>query len=159
MLSPRHGGSIILGPMQEQRSDEPSGANAAAASPASMRIDRWLFAVRLFKSRSLAATAVSGGRVHVNGERVKPARGVRAGEHISLVRGALEFECEVLGMPVRRRGPAKEAAGFYRETEASVKRRVDFGERMRLAAALAPRPDSRPDKHERRLLRRVRGRD
>jgi ribosome-associated heat shock protein Hsp15 len=144
--------------MQEQRSGESAGANAAAGAAASMRIDRWLFAVRLFKSRSLAATAVSGGRVHVNGERVKPSRSVRAGERVGLMRGAVEFDCEVLGLPVRR-GPAKEAAGFYRESEASVRRRAEFAERMRLATALAPRPESRPDKHERRLLRRVRGRD
>ena len=123
-----------------------------------MRIDRWLFFVRLFKSRSLAAEAVGGGRVHVNGERVKPSRVLRVGDGIAFNRGAVPFECEVTALPLRR-GPAPEAAACYRESEASVARRAQFAERMRLATAFAPRPHSRPDKHERRELRRIRGRD
>lgn len=123
-----------------------------------MRVDRWLFFVRLFKSRSLAGEAVGGGRVHVNGERVKPARVVRVGDRIAFNRGAVDFDCEVTGLPLRR-GPAPEAAACYRESEASTARRAQFAERMRLSAAFAPRPDSRPDKHERRELRRIRGRD
>ena len=122
-----------------------------------MRIDRWLFFVRLFKSRSLAGEAVAGGKVHVNGERVKPARVVRIGDQIAFNRGAVPFDCEVLGLPARR-GPAPEAAACYRESEASLARRTRFAEQMRLSA-FAPRPDSRPDKHERRELRRIRGRD
>jgi ribosome-associated heat shock protein Hsp15 len=123
-----------------------------------MRIDRWLFFVRLFKSRSLASEAVTGGRVHLNGERVKPSRVVRTGDQIIFTRGAVPFECEVTGLPARR-GPAPEAAACYRESEASVARRAQFAERMRVSAAFAPRPDTRPDKHERRELRRIRGRD
>jgi ribosome-associated heat shock protein Hsp15 len=123
-----------------------------------MRIDRWLFLVRLFKSRSLAGEAVGGGRVHLNGERVKPSRVVRVGDQVIFNRGAVPFDCEVTALP-RRRGPAPEAAACYRESEASVARRAQFAERMRLATAFAPRPDSRPDKHERRELRRIRGRD
>ncbi|HEX3927775.1 MAG TPA: RNA-binding S4 domain-containing protein [Gemmatimonadales bacterium] len=123
-----------------------------------MRVDRWLFFTRLFKSRSLASDAVAGGRVHVNGERVKPARVVRVGDQIAFNRGAVPFDCEVIALPARR-GPAPEAAACYRESEASVARRAQFAERMRTATAFAPRPDSRPDKHERRELRRIRGRD
>jgi ribosome-associated heat shock protein Hsp15 len=122
------------------------------------RIDRWLFGVRLFKSRSLAAEAVSGGRVHVNGARVKRAHAVRPGDQVRFVRGAVEFECTVQAIPARR-GRACEAARCYVESEASRRRREAFAERMRLAAALAPRPDERPDKHQRRTLRRLRGRD
>ena len=123
-----------------------------------MRVDRWLFFVRLFKSRSLASDAVSGGKVHMNGERVKPSHVVRIGDQVAFNRGAVPFDCEVLGLPLRR-GPAPEAAACYRESEASVGRRAQFAERMRTATAFAPRPDSRPDKHERRELRRIRGRD
>jgi len=130
----------------------------APPSGGALRIDRWLFAARLYKSRSLAAQAVSGGRVHVNGERVKPARAVRAGDRVSLTRGALAFECEVTALPARR-GSASEAARCYRELPESVARRFEFAARMRLAAALSPRPQGRPDKHERRVLRRARGRD
>lgn len=124
----------------------------------SLRIDRWLFAVRLYKSRSLAAAAVSGGKVHVNGERVKPAHAVRPGDRISLVRGAVDFECEVTALPGRR-GPHREAVMCYRESPESIARGAAFAERMRLSGAFAPRPQGRPNKHERHLLRRMRGRD
>ena len=132
-------------------------SDESAAGPGAARLDRWLFAVRLFKSRSLAAQAVAGGRVHLNGERVKAAHEVRCGDRLSLVRGALEFECTVRAIPARR-GPAPAAARCYEETAASTSRRADFAQRMRLAAALTPRPLERPDKRARRQLRRLRGR-
>ena len=121
------------------------------------RIDRWLFAVRLYKSRSLAAQAVAGGRVHLNGARVKPGHEVRAGDRLTLTRGALEFECTVSAIPTRR-GPANAAARCYEEAPESAARRAAFAERMRIAAALTPRPAERPDKRGRRQLRRLRGR-
>ena len=125
--------------------------------PGSARIDRWLFAVRLFKSRSLAAEAVSGGKVHVNGSRVRPSHGVRPGDLVSFSRGAVDFECHVAAIP-ERRGPAREAVVCYTETDPSRARREQHAQNMRLAAALAPRPEERPDKHQRRELRRLRGR-
>jgi len=123
-----------------------------------MRLDRWLFAVRLYRSRTLASAAVSGGKVHVNGERVKPARAVRAGDRVSLTRGAFEFECAVLALPARR-GPAREAALCYRESEASSVRRAERAAALRAGGLSRPHPLGRPDKHERRDLRRLRGRD
>jgi len=134
------------------------GESSAENGPGPARIDRWLFAVRLFKSRSSAADAVGGGKVHINGDRVKPSRGVRPGDVVSFVRGAIEFECSVSAIPVRR-GPAREAIQCYEETPASRARHTEFTARMRTAAALTPRPDGRPDKHQRQLLRRLRGRD
>jgi ribosome-associated heat shock protein Hsp15 len=124
----------------------------------SLRIDRWLFATRLFKSRSLAAQAVSGGKVHVNGARVKAAHALRAGDRVSFVRGATTFDCTVRSIPTRR-GPAREAQQCYEETADSRAQRELFAERMRTAAVLSPRPVGRPEKHERRELRRIRGRD
>jgi ribosome-associated heat shock protein Hsp15 len=121
------------------------------------RIDRWLFGVRLFKSRSLAADAVGGGKVHVNGARVRAAHIVRPGDLVSFNRGAIDFECEVVAIP-ERRGPAREAVSCYRETDASRQQREQHAQRMRLAAAMTPRPDERPDKHQRKELRRLRGR-
>ena len=123
-----------------------------------MRIDRWLFAVRLFKTRSAAADAVGGGKVHLNGERVKPSHGVKAGDIVTFTRSAVVFECVVASIPLRR-GPASEASECYVETSASKARRADFAARMKVAAGLTPRPDGRPDKHDRRLLRRLRGRN
>jgi ribosome-associated heat shock protein Hsp15 len=131
-------------------SDSQSGAGAA-------RIDRWLFGVRLFKSRSLAATAVNGGKVHVNGARVRPAHSIHPGDLVSFNRGAVDFECEVAAIP-KRRGPASQAVACYTETQASRARCEQHIQRMRLAAAMTPRPEERPDKHDRRELRRLRGR-
>ena len=132
-------------------------SDESAAGPGAARIDRWLFAVRLYKSRSLAAQAVAGGRVHLNGGRVKAAHEVRTGDRLTLMRGALEFECTVSAIPARR-GPAQAAARCYEETPASAARRAEFAGRMRLAAVLTPRPAERPDKRGRRQLRRLRGR-
>jgi ribosome-associated heat shock protein Hsp15 len=124
----------------------------------SLRIDRWLWCTRLFKSRSLAAEAVAGGKVHVNGRRVKPALGVRVGDRVAITRAGYEFECEVLKLPDRR-GSAPIAQACYAETDAARAAREKYGEQARLAAAFAPRSLERPDKHGRRELRRLRGRD
>jgi len=126
--------------------------------PGAMRIDRWLFGVRLCKSHSAAADAVGGGRVHLNGERVKPSQGVKPGDTVTFTRSAVVFECVIAAVPLRR-GPASDAARCYDETPASKARRQDFAARMKVAAGLTPRPDDRPDKRDRRLLRRLRGRN
>ena len=91
-------------------------------------------------------------------ERVKPSRGVKPGDTVTFTRSAVVFECVVAAVPLRR-GPASEAARCYEETPASKARREDFATRMKVAAGLSPRPDDRPDKHERRLLRQLRGRN
>ncbi|MGH8202915.1 MAG: RNA-binding S4 domain-containing protein [Steroidobacteraceae bacterium] len=132
-------------------------ADAGESSPGSARVDRWLFGVRLFKSRSLAAEAVGGGKVHINGARVRPSHCVRPGDQVTFARGPIDFECRVVAIPARR-GPAKEAVACYTETDASRARREQHTQRMRLANAMAPRPAERPDKHQRRELRRLRGR-
>jgi ribosome-associated heat shock protein Hsp15 len=113
--------------------------------------------VRLFKSRSLAAEAVGGGKVHINGARVRPSHSVQPGDVVTFARGVIDFECIVAAIP-ERRGPAKEAVACYTETDASRARREQHAQRMRYAAAMTPRPDERPDKHQRRELRRLRGR-
>jgi ribosome-associated heat shock protein Hsp15 len=126
--------------------------------PGATRIDRWLFAVRLFKTRFAAADAVGGGKVHLNSERVKPSHGIKPGDTVTFTRGAVVFECVVAAVPPRR-GPTSEAARSYDETPASKARREEFAARMKVAAGLTPRPDGRPDKHQRRLLRQLRGRN
>ena len=123
-----------------------------------LRIDRWLWCTRLFKSRTLAAEAVAGGKVHVNGRRVKPALAVRVGDKIAITRPGFEFECEVLRLPDRR-GAAPIAQSCYAETDAARAAREKYVEASRLASAFAPRSLERPDKHGRRELRRLRGRD
>jgi ribosome-associated heat shock protein Hsp15 len=133
-------------------------AEGAAGGGDSLRIDRWLWCVRLFKSRSLAAEAVTGGKVHVNGQRVKPARTVRVGDKLTISRPGFQFECEVLKLP-QRRGAAPIAQACYAETAAARAAREKFGEQSRIAAAFVQPSRERPDKHGRRELRRLRGRD
>jgi ribosome-associated heat shock protein Hsp15 len=128
-----------------------------ATPPGASRVDRWLFAVRLVGSRTLASEAVSGGRVHVNGARVRPAHALRPGDRVSLTRGALAFECTVRAIPGRR-APATAARLCYEETPASQALREAFAARMKVAGGRAPRPEGRPDKHARRSLQRLKGR-
>jgi ribosome-associated heat shock protein Hsp15 len=126
--------------------------------PGATRIDRWLFAVRLFKTRSAATAGVNGGRVHLNGERVKPSHAIKPGDTVTFKRGAVVFDCVVVAVPPRR-GSASEAARTYNETPASKTRREEFDARMKISAGRTPRPDDRPDKRDRRLLRQLRGRN
>jgi len=121
--------------------------------PAEVRLDKWLWATRFFKTRSLATAAVSGGKVHVNGARVKPAHEVRVGDRLTITRGTDHYEVSVLGVSDRR-GPASEAQRLYEETQASRARR-EHEAAMRKAAALAtPTTRGRPDKRTRRLIHR-----
>jgi ribosome-associated heat shock protein Hsp15 len=119
------------------------------------RIDRWLWFARFYKSRALASRAVAGGKVHVNGERVKASRAILPGDRLSITRGAQALEVLVRALP-ERRGPASEASACYEETPASVARREQLREQHALAAAFAPRPEARPHKRERRLLLKLR---
>lgn len=121
-----------------------------------MRLDKWLWAARFFKTRADAAGAVSGGRVHVNGQRAKPGKEIRVGSRLQIQRDGLDWDVEVCELP-RQRRPAAEAAAFYRESEDSVARRErQIAERRALDMAVTRPPPGRPDKHGRRLLRRIR---
>ncbi|WP_232362456.1 RNA-binding S4 domain-containing protein [Desulfogranum mediterraneum] len=117
-----------------------------------VRLDKWLWAARFFKTRSLAAKAVSGGHVHVNGQRVKPARLIQIGDSLEIRKGELSFSVEVLGLHDRR-GPASQARLLYEESAASMARREELRAERRLITAAAARPDRRPDKRERRKIR------
>lgn len=122
---------------------------------AGLRLDKWLWHARFFRTRSLATEAVAGGRVHLNGQRVKPSRPVAVGDRLDLSLGADALSVDVLQLP-ERRGPARVAAACYRETEASVQRRERAAELRRLARLATPQTDGRPDKHTRRDLMKIR---
>jgi ribosome-associated heat shock protein Hsp15 len=119
------------------------------------RLDKWLWCTRFFKTRSQATQAVTGGKVHVNGERAKAAHNLRTGDRLSLNIQGATADIDVLSFPVRR-GPASEAQAHYAETPESVERRVRLREQHRLADMSRPRPDTRPDKRERRSLEKLR---
>ncbi|MDH3399417.1 MAG: S4 domain-containing protein [Chromatiales bacterium] len=122
-----------------------------------LRVDKWLWATRFYKTRSLAAKAVGGGLVHVNEQRVKPARTLQEGDLLRVGSQPDTREIRVLGMP-RRRGPATEAATFYEETEQSIARREASREQRQLDRLSEPKPEVRPDKRSRRQLNQLRGR-
>lgn len=117
-----------------------------------VRIDKWLWAARFFKTRTLASQAVNGGHVDVNGGRVKPARAVRVDDLLAIRRDQVEWTVRVLGLSDKR-GPATVARTLYEETEESVTRR-EFQQEERRALGQQGIPERRPDKHERRKIRR-----
>jgi ribosome-associated heat shock protein Hsp15 len=120
-----------------------------------LRLDKWLWQARFYKTRSLATAAINGGKVHLNAERVKAAHRVRIGDSLSLSLQGIVAEFEVLALPSRR-GPAAEAQACFAETPASAARRAALREQQRLAEASRPRPSSgRPDKRDRRRLLRL----
>ena len=123
----------------------------AEASAGGLRVDRWLWCARFYKSRAQASEAVAGGRVHVNGGRVKPSRVLKVGDRVAVSLHGRDVDFDVRRIPARR-GPAPEARACYAETPDSVERGAKWREQHRLAALAAPRPDDRPDKKSRREL-------
>ena len=121
------------------------------------RLDKWLWVARFFKTRQLAGEAVSGGKVHLNGQRSKPGKEVRPGSQLRIHKGSLEWELEVVGL-ARQRLPASKAVALYRESEASRLEREQLVEQRRRERALAPRPEQgRPSKRDRRKIERFTG--
>lgn len=117
-----------------------------------VRIDKWLWAARFYKTRALAAEAVEGGKVQVNGARVKPARPLKAGDALVVRNGAFTWEVEVVGLSDRR-GPAPEAAKLYRESDASRKAREDAAAQIKADRQSAPvYAKGRPTKRARRQI-------
>ncbi len=118
-----------------------------------VRIDKWLWAARFFKTRSMASKAVSGGHVHLNGARVKPARAVVVGDELRIVRNETEFVVTIQALSGKR-GPATVARTLYEESEESVDARQLQGEERRLQRMSRDfPPPKRPGKRDRRLIR------
>lgn len=121
------------------------------------RIDKWLWAARFFKTRALATEAVEGGKVQVNGDRVKPSRQLRCGDELRVQKGSYVFVVEVQSLLLRR-GPAEQARQLYCEREGSVLERQRLQEQRRLQGGGDTASAGRPDKRGRRQLQRLRGR-
>ena len=123
----------------------------------SLRIDRWLFYCRFFKTRVKSTEAVTGGHVKINGGRATPGDRVKCGDQIELVRDRLPYSLEVTTIPSRR-GPAAESQLCYEEDADTVRQREIQTASLRQDRMLMPKTDGRPDKHTRRKLR-ARGRN
>ena len=124
---------------------------------AKVRLDRWLWAARWFKTRALATQAVTGGKVHLNGRRVKPATDLRVGDDLRIVNGPYTFAVVVRDL-AERRGSAKDAALLYEETEESLEARELRRIQMRDMPVPSYEGKGRPTKRERRKLERARRR-
>ena len=121
-----------------------------------VRIDKWLWAARFFKTRALAVEAIGGGKILVHGERVKPAKVVQAGDRVSVRLGPYEHVVTVRGVS-ERRGPASVAATLYEETSESLAARQKLAEQLRMApAAFVFEDKGRPTKKDRRDIERLR---
>jgi ribosome-associated heat shock protein Hsp15 len=120
-----------------------------------VRIDKWLWAARFFKTRNLAADAVNGGKVHVNGQRCKPSRDLKLGDVVTITKDQNQWEIRVTDLNKQRR-PAKEAATLYSEDEASINRRLQQIELRKQQQALMPASERerRPNKKQRRQIHR-----
>ena len=116
-----------------------------------LRLDKWLWAARFYKTRTLAAQAVDAGQVRVGGERVKTAHAVRTGERVSIRKAGYVWDVMVTALSDRR-GGAADAALLYKEDEASVAAREALAKQRKAAAEAAPRYPGRPTKKQRRKL-------
>lgn len=123
----------------------------------SLRLDKWLWASRFFKTRQLAVEAINGGKVQLNGQRTKPGKEVRVGSRLRIHKGSLEWDIVVSAIPKQRR-PAAEAVHCYEEDEQSRERRQRLVEEQRRLKALAPRQRPiKPSKKDRRMIQRFTG--
>lgn len=130
---------------------------AGIADDFRVRIDKWLWAARFFKTRALAAAAVEGGKVHVNGNRVKPSRQLHCGDELRIQKSDVQFVVEVRGLSAQR-GPAERARQLYSERDESIAAREALRDERRLQSAGTPQPGGRPDKRGRRQWLRLQGR-
>ena len=122
-----------------------------------MRIDKWLWAARFFKTRALAAKACDLGRIRTRDTEAKPARDVHVGDMLHIKNEGGDFEVEVLGLS-EMRGPASVAHTLYRETDLSKELRQKAAEERKAMQQYAPIPEHRPSKRDRRRIIQFRGR-
>jgi len=118
-----------------------------------MRLDKWLWVARFFKTRALATEAINGGKIHMNGQRVKPGKEIGLGARLQISKDQTLWDITVTALNTQRR-PASEAALLYEETPESRARRQAEVERRRLDREMGVQPDQRPDKKDRRVIHR-----
>ncbi|MBB6520563.1 RNA-binding S4 domain-containing protein [Pseudoteredinibacter isoporae] len=123
-----------------------------------VRIDKWLWAARFFKTRSLAKTAIDGGKVHADGQRVKASKEIMVGQVLTIRQGWDEKDVEVLGLSDKR-GPAPVAQQLYQETPESIAKREAEAEKRKVMRGIDLMPEQRPTKKQRRQIHRFREQD
>jgi len=128
-------------------------ANQPDTDANKMRIDKWLWAARFYKTRSLAIEAIDSGKVLVNEERVKPAKAIDLGNFLAIRLGPYTFVVEVLGLSDKR-GPAPQAQKLYKETEESIKQREALAFERKAQAQVVQNGEGRPTKKDRRDIER-----
>lgn len=121
-----------------------------------IRLDKWLWAARIFKTRVLAVEAINGGKVHLNDSRVKPSRMIHLGDQLDITRGLERYHLVVEGINDKRR-PAKEAQLLYTESEASIAKREEQREMRKIQNASVVRPERKPNKQQRRRIIKFKG--
>lgn len=142
-MSKRHGPP----PEDDDQDDAPAGK---------ARLDKWLWAARFFKTRALAAEAIDGGKVDVNGDRAKRSKLLQAGDLLRLRNGALEWQLSVTAIAARR-GSAQVAQTLYQESVEGKTRRLALQEQLRSMPTAFAHGESRPGKQDRRAIRRLKG--
>jgi ribosome-associated heat shock protein Hsp15 len=123
-----------------------------------VRLDKWLWAARFYKTRALASEAIGGGKVQVNGDRAKRARPLQVGDEVRIRQGVYEYQVAVRALSARR-GPASEAAELYLETEASRAARAAMAVQLKTLHAAFVSERGRPTKKDRRDINRLKGRE
>ena len=142
-MSKRHGPP----PETDDEDDAPAGK---------VRLDKWLWAARFFKTRALAAEAIDGGKVDVNGDRAKRSKLLQVGDHVRLRNGAIEWQLSVTAI-AGRRGSAHVAQTLYEESADGKTRRLALQEQLRTMPTAFAHGESRPGKQDRRAMRRLKG--
>lgn len=127
------------------------GQQSSDSGTLQVRLDKWLWAARFYKTRSIARNMIDGGKVHYNGQRSKPSKLVEVGAEIRLRQGSDEKTIIIAKLSDNRRG-APEAQTLYQETAESIKQREQHAQMRKLNAFGSPNPDKRPDKKQRRNI-------
>lgn len=118
---------------------------------AGLRVDKWLWAARFFKTRGLAAEAVNGGKVEINRQKAKPSKNLHVNDEVRIQRGPYEYVITVLRLS-QQRGPAPAAATLYQESEESIGRRLRLSQELKVQAVVQPHFPGRPSKRDRRRI-------
>jgi len=132
--------------------------NTSLETTPRIRIDKWLWAARFFKTRNLAIEAINGGKVHLNGQRTKPAKEIKLGDMLSVRKGSVEF-IVVVKMLSKQRRSATEAALLYVETPESIEKREQMKSLKQQESGMRPRGLGRPTKRDRRLIHQFKRND